>query len=138
MKSSHRSSKQHRYICSLYHAQAAHTHVGSLYYAYTLNTHTSLCINACHSYPLSTLVITYQLSSYLALNQLPSSVKLSHVNELSESVRQQMGYRANTITVVTTHSLYNGGGLPPIPKKLIRRIQDGHFINMVELLSDNL
>ena len=36
------------------------------------------------------------------------------------------------------HFLYIGGGLPPIPEKLIRCIQDGHFINMAELLPDNL
>ena len=59
-------------------------------------------------------------------------------NELSETVRQQTGHRADTITAVTTHSLYIGEGLPPIPEKLIRRIQDGHFINMAELLPDNL
>ena len=87
--------------------------------------------------PSSTPVITYQLSSYLALNQVPTSGQLSHVNELSETGRQQTGYRAGTITPVTIHSLYIGG-LPPIPQKLIRRIQDGHFINMAELLPDNL
>ena len=88
--------------------------------------------------PLLTPVITYQLSSYLALNQVPTSGQLSHVNELSETSLQEKGYRAGTITPVTMHSLYIGGGLPPIPQKLIRRIQDGHFINMAELLPDNL
>ena len=88
--------------------------------------------------PSSTPVITYQFSSYLALNQVPTSGQLSHVNELSETGRQQTGYRAGTITPVTTHSLYIGGGLPPIPQKLICHIQDGHFINMAELLPDNL
>ena len=55
-----------------------------------------------------------------------------------KSGRQQTGYRAGTITLVTTHSLYIGGGLPPIPQKLICHIQDGHFTNMAELLPDNL
>ena len=72
--------------------------------------------------PASTLVITYQLSSYLALNQVPTSGQLSHVNELSETGQQQTGYRAGTITLVTTHSLYIGGGLSPIPQKLICHI----------------
>ena len=98
-------------------------------------------VNVCRNYPpppSSIPVITYQLSSYLALNQVPTSGQLSHVNELSETSRQQTGYRAGTITPITMHSLYIGGGLPPIPQKLIRRIQDGHFINMAELLPDNL
>ena len=103
------------------------------------NAHTSLHVNVCCNYPpSSTPAITYQLSSYLALNQVPTNGQLSHVNELSETSRQQMGYRAGTITPVTTHSLYIGGRLPPIPQKLIRCIQDGHFINMAELLPDNL
>ena len=47
-------------------------------------------------------------------------------------------YMDSIITAVTTHSLYIGGGLPPIPEKLIRHIQDVHFINMAKLLPDNL
>ena len=98
-----------------------------------------LHVNVCCNYPSSsTPVITYQLSSYLALNQVSTIGQLSHVNELSEIGRQQTGYRAGTITPVTTHSLYSGGGLPPIPQKLICRIQDGHFINIAELLSESL
>ena len=72
------------------------------------------------------------------LNQFPSVVQLSHVNELSESVQQQSGKRASTITAVTTPSLYISGWLPPIPDKLACHVQDGCFINMVELLPDNL
>ena len=34
--------------------------------------------------------------------------------------------------------MYIGGGVPPIPGKLVHRIQDGHFIDMAMLLNDNL
>jgi len=34
--------------------------------------------------------------------------------------------------------MYIGGGIPPIPDKLVRRIQKGNFIDMAELLSANL
>ena len=95
-----------------------HTHVGSLYYAKTLYARASLYIDACLKYS-STPVITYQLSSYIAFNQVPTSAQLSHVNELLKTVQQQTGYRAGTITAVITHSLYIGGGLPPIHEKLI-------------------
>ena len=83
-------------------------------------------------------IISALFSSPLALNQVPIGVQLSHVNELSGSIQQQSGNRACTMTAVTTHSLYIGGGLPPIPDKLVCRIQDGHFINMADLLPDNL
>ena len=88
--------------------------------------------------PFGCYLISALLSSPLALNQVPSGVQLSHVNELSGSIQQQSGNRACTMTAVTTHSLYIGGGLPPIPDKLVRRIQDGRFINMADLLPDNL
>ena len=63
--------------------------------------------------------------------------QLSHVNQLSEAMRQQPGTRTNTIAVAT-QPLYIGGGLPPILEKLVGRIRDGRYINMAELLPDML
>ena len=34
--------------------------------------------------------------------------------------------------------MYIGAGLPPVPPKLVKRIQDGQFIDMAELLPTNL
>ena len=56
--------------------------------------------------------------------------------QLSKPTNSATKSRAPTAT--TTPPLYIGGGLPPIPGKLVRRIQNGHFIDMTELLPDNL
>ena len=71
------------------------------------------------------------------MNQILTVDQLSHVNQLSETMRRQPGTRTN-ITAVATQPLYIGGGLPPIPEKLFHRIQDGHCINMAKLLPDML
>ena len=71
------------------------------------------------------------------MNEIPTVDQLSHVNQLSEAIQQQPGTR-NNITAVATQPLYIGGGLQPIPEKLVRRIQDGHYINRAELLPVNL
>ena len=71
------------------------------------------------------------------MNQILIVDQLSHVNQLSETMRQQPETRTN-ITAVATQPLYIGGGLPPIPEKLVHRIQDGRYINMAELLPDML
>ena len=71
------------------------------------------------------------------MNQIPTVDQLSHVNQLSETMRQQPGTRTN-ITAVATQPLCIGGGLLSIPEKLVHRIQDGRYINMAELLPDML
>jgi len=45
---------------------------------------------------------------------------------------------ARTQTSTTTLPMYIGGGIPPIPEKLVHCIQKGNFIDMAELLSANL
>ena len=71
------------------------------------------------------------------MKQILTVDQLSHVNQLSEAIQQQPGTRTN-ITAVTIQPFYIGGGLPPIPEKLVRHIQDGRYINIAELLQDNL
>ena len=38
----------------------------------------------------------------------------------------------------TPAALYIGGGMQPIPAKLAKRIQEGQFVEMVELMPDYL
>jgi len=33
-------------------------------------------------------------------------------------------------------SIHLGGGLPPVPGKLVKKIEEGHFIEMAELLPE--
>ena len=85
----------------------------------------------------SNYFLTLFIPIYVAMNQIPMVDQLSHVNQLSETVWQQPGNRTN-ITAVTTQLLYIGGGLPPIPKKLVHRIQAGRFINMSKIFLNTL
>ena len=66
--------------------------------------------------------------------QLGNSPTLSH-NPVSTvavfPVTQQSTEKAST-------PLYISGGLPPVPAKLANRIQEGHFIEMAELLPESL
>ena len=66
--------------------------------------------------------------------QLGNLLTLSH-NPVSTaavpSVTQQSTEEVST-------PLYVSGGLPPIPAKLAKHIQDGHFIEMVKLLPESL
>ena len=38
----------------------------------------------------------------------------------------------------TQAPVYIGGGLPPIPARLVKRIENGQFVEMAELLPDHL
>ena len=99
-------------------------------------------VNASHPFPFS---------SFIALNQVPSARQLSHVHELhnqpslNDDPRTAVSAQPSTHQPITFQpadktslSLYVGGGLPPVPAKLAQRIQDGQFVEMVELLPEVL
>jgi len=78
-----------------------------------------------------------------ALDTLPSAIQLSHVHQLdSQSTRQTTEQPTNAnpskphyaaVALVTLR-----GGIPPIPAKLVKRIQEGSFVEMAELLPEQL
>jgi len=78
------------------------------------------------------------------MNQIPKGDQLCHINQLTEIVQKQSRQPNNSTTklrvprTTITPPLYVGGGLLPIPGKLVHCIQDGHFIDMAELLPENL
>ena len=89
--------------------------------------------------------------SFIALDQVPSARQLSHVHELhnqpslNDDPRTAVSAQPSTHQPITFQpadktslSLYVGGGLPPVPAKLAQRIQDGQFVEMVELLPEVL
>lgn len=75
--------------------------VCSVYCAHSALTHTTLHIVACSNYtlPLPTLLefcnYYFLILFVLAMNQISTGNQLSHVNQLSETVRQQAGNRTS-------------------------------------------
>ena len=72
------------------------------------------------------------------MDQISTVNQLSHINQLSEAMRQQPGTIGPTPLLLPHNPYTFGGGLPPIPEKLVHHIQDGHYINIAELLPDML
>ena len=73
---------------------------------------------------------------HLVIDKIPHSSHLVHIPNLD------MG-RQNNTTIPTSveeepFSIYLGGGLPPVPGKLAKRIEEGQFIEMTELLPERL
>ena len=84
-------------------------------------------------------------SSYLLLDQVPSAQQLSHIHELNDDPRMAPSAPLSSQKPLTfkpadkaSSPLYVGAGLPPVPAKLAKRIQDGQFIEMGELLPEVL
>ena len=84
-------------------------------------------------------------SSYLVLDQVPSSQQLSHVHELNDDPRTAPSASLSSQQPLTfqpvdkaSSPLYVGGGLPPVPAKLAKRVQNGQFIEIGELLPEVL
>ena len=82
---------------------------------------------------------------YLVLDQVPSAQQLIHVHELNDDPRTAPSASLSSQLPLTfqpadktSSPLYVGGGLPPVPAKLAKRIQDGQFIEMGELLPEVL
>ena len=92
----------------------------------------------------NTLTSSVFSKSFIVVNQIPKGDQLHHVSEIVKSPQQHVTSRtsstpvARTQTSTTIPAMYIGGGIPPIPGKLVRCIQNGNFIDMAELLSANL
>jgi len=94
------------------------------------------------------LIIMWYHDNYalpaLALSQLPNAVHLQHVHQMGESpvcptslppaTRCQPSlYKSSSVPPVMLSSC-----LPPVPARLVQRIQDGLFIETGELSLDHL
>lgn len=67
-----------------------------------------------------------------ALRVLPPSSALSHVASIAEKPSDEPAKELPGAV------LSIGAGLPPVPQKLVTRIQAGEFVDMAELLPDHL
>ena len=65
---------------------------------------------------------------------------LGHVKEAGDSTNEDANKEADQKDSADgSHKpMYIGAGLPPVPKKLVQRIQSGEYVDMSELLPDRL
>ena len=73
---------------------------------------------------------------HLSFLSLPSSEELQHVQKLRSrpvvETEQQVPLSRNPPPILICN------GLPPVPARLIKRVEDGMYIEMAELLPDHL
>ena len=75
----------------------------------------------------------------LVLDTIPSATQLSHIHQDTELPHTQTNNIQLSQTQRSKASLMSlGGGIPPVPAKLVKRIQEGSFIEMAELLPELL
>ena len=96
------------------------------------------CYPSCCCYYLLHTVLP-PISSPPALDTIPSSSQLSQIHQDSESTPQPPNnVQPNQPQCSGAGPMNLRGGIPPIPAKLVKRIQDGSFIEMSELLPELL
>jgi len=89
-------------------------------------------------------MLTSFLQTLIVMNQIPTGDQLRHVSKIEKTPQRQSTNRASSVpaartqTPTTTLPMYIGGSIPPIPGKLVCRIQKGNFIDMAELFFANL
>ena len=80
------------------------------------------------------------------MNQIPTARQLCQVHQLGELSlplhNPELPVNPPLIVQPSLESpaatMYIGGGMPPIPTKLVKRIQEGQFVEMAELSPDTL
>ena len=79
----------------------------------------------------------------VAVGKLPAPCSLDSLDEIdsvphSSHISDHHTSRTSPPTSKETPPVTVGPGLPPVPGKLVRRIEAGHFIEMGELLPEHL
>ena len=98
------------------------------------------------SSPHDTVYYKLPFSHTLVLDQVPTANQLHLVQQIGDpptSSSYPMPSCSTTVPTLppfekTSTPLYIGGGMPPIPAKLAKRIQEGLFVEMAELMPDYL
>ena len=74
-----------------------------------------------------------------ALDSIPSAIHLGHIQQDTEPPSSQTSNtQPNKLQFSDSALMSLRGGMPPVPAKLVKRIQEGSFIEMAELLPDLL
>ena len=76
------------------------------------------------------------LFHFAALGNLPDARLLAHIASLTDKAGHKTSESSGTTTTPPVLSI--GAGLPPVPRKLVNRIQAGEFVDMAELLPDRM
>ena len=74
-----------------------------------------------------------------ALDSIPSAIQLGHIQQDTEPPPSQTSNtQPNQLQFSDSAPMSLRGGMPPVPAKLVKQIQEGSFIEMAELLPDLL
>ena len=77
---------------------------------------------------------------HIVIDEIPHDSHLMHIPEL-DTGRQDIPNQDRSIPPPLAKDpapTHLGGGLPPVPGKLARKIEEGQFIEMAELLPEHL
>ena len=108
------------------------------------NTHLHLQTSPCShiqlpvtgSLPCLQKLPQFCVSSFLAFDDLPGSEELQHVREIHSPRQTDVEHQSTSQKRSPPILICNG--LPPVPAKLLKRVEDGMYIEMSELLPDHL
>lgn len=83
------------------------------------------------------------VSFTLEHNSLPSDTRLAHIAEFSSSLDEAHRLKGDPPSVPSssqpnTSQAVLGAGWPPVPSKLVQRIEEGEFIELSDLLPERL
>ena len=78
----------------------------------------------------------HYLLHFAVLGNLPDARFLAHIASLTDKAGHKTS--ESSWTTSTPPVLSIGAGLPPVPRKLVNRIQAGEFVDMAELLPDRM
>lgn len=72
-------------------------------------------------------------------DEIPPATHLAHIPNLdTESHNETHPDHSLSLPNEPPAPVHLGGGLPPIPSKLVKKIEEGHFIELAELLPERL
>ena len=113
------------------------------YHACHLVYLSSLSPSIC-SYSLMCLLVIH-LSPFamrhLVIDEIPPGSHLLHIPDLdaeSRNVNYQDQSLPSPFDKESTPPVHLGGGLPPIPSKIVQKVEERHFIELAELLPEHL
>ena len=82
------------------------------------------------------LVNNYRLIAPLGV--VPDPISLQDLPLISEDSAKEKQAADSPMKTESATVSFIGAGLPPVPQKLVQRIQAGDFVDMAELLPDRL
>jgi len=89
--------------------------------------------------PSTVLIATLlHVINSLAIGHLPSSSQINHIPEIQQLIQTCPTAATSVLTSKSDPPIMINSGLPPVPTKLVNKIQSGLFVEMSDLLPDTL